>query len=100
MATVFVSPLWCPHGRTDEHCEDCRLVAALERGYQPVTPPQPVPAPEPMYAEADLFVDHGGERYTYIAEGHVIPHGIAYLPRVPVHRPTHEKPVKGRRAAT
>ena len=96
---TFVSPLWCVHGRDPRGCEDCQLVRALERGYiapDRVTVPAP---PAPVLAEVDLHIDRG-DRATFVAAGDPIPPALVDLPRVPVARPTVEKPRRrGRPAA-
>jgi hypothetical protein len=83
MAAIFIGPMYCEHGRTPEHCQDCRIALAFERGSYVPTPVKASPPPEPVLAERDLFVDHGDDRYTFVAKGDVIPHAMTDLPRVP-----------------
>lgn len=84
MATLFVSPAVCPHLRTREHCEDCRVADASQRGDYVPTPVTAGPAPELELADHDVYLDHGDNRYTYIGKGDAIPRALAALPRVPV----------------
>src|SRR5437868_3496056 len=35
--------VYCEHGRLADGCEDCALIAGIERGYRP----NPIPAPKP-----------------------------------------------------
>lgn len=75
-------PTLCPHGRLSDGCEDCALLAAMERGY--VHPHQkPAPAPAPERADHDLYCNHGDGRYVLVNAGDVIPPALVHLPRVP-----------------
>jgi hypothetical protein len=82
MATMFIGPMFCQHGRTPEHCEDCRIALAYERGQYVPIPVKSDPPPELEIAERDLYIDHGDDRYVYVAAGDPIPHQMKDLPRV------------------
>ena len=93
-----MSPLWCVHGRTHGSCEDCQLVRALERGYVAPDRVSVAAPPAPVLAEVDLHIDRG-DRATFVAAGDPIPAALVDLPRVPVARPTIDKPRRRGRPA-
>ncbi len=73
----------CTHGRLPDGCEDCAYVAAMERG-APVAPrPDRPEVPEPELADADLYLDQGDGRFTYVRAGDAIPAHLTQLARHP-----------------
>lgn len=83
----------CEHERLGDHCEDCALVKAIERGYRPAEHPQAPAPPELDLAEQHLLVEIGSNTYVQVMAGDDIPHAVRALPRV--DRAT-LKPLKGR----
>ena len=72
--------MYCEHGRLADACEDCTLIAAMERGYRPHTLPT-TPRIEPELADGDTYLDHGHNKYTVVKAGNPIPPGLTHLPR-------------------
>lgn len=79
---MIPGPAFCPHGRLSDGCEDCALLAGMERGYRP-QPAHTTQPPAPEHAEHDLYCDQGEGRFVFIAAGDAIPAALAGLPRLP-----------------
>lgn len=88
---MISGPAFCKHGRLADGCEDCAMVAALERGYVHPHPDQAPPVPAPERAEQDLYCDHGDGRMVFVAAGDPIPTALVQLPRIP-RSPAEDKP--------
>lgn len=95
---VIPGPALCPHGRLSDGCEECALVAAMERGYRHPHE-KPKPAPEPERAAEDLYLDRGDGRYVLVLKGDVIPPALAELPRVPRTSPAAQDPAGAKPAS-
>ena len=87
----MTGPAFCTHGRLGDHCEDCALIAAAERGVPVGTPIPAQPAPELAMADDDLVFDHGDGRTVLIAAGDPIPADLADLPHRPRSQPATPK---------
>jgi hypothetical protein len=79
---MLPGPAFCKHGRLTDGCEDCALLAAMERGYRPQAA-DTAQLPKPERAEVDLYCDQGDGRYMLVIAGDVIPPALVHLPRVP-----------------
>lgn len=80
--------MYCEHGRLADGCEDCALIKAMERGYQPHTLPA-LTQTAPDVADHDLYLNHHDSgRYTFIRAGDPIPTELAHLPREQRTNPT------------
>jgi hypothetical protein len=75
------APAFCAHGRLGNHCENCAMVAALERGHTLPTPVPSGPVPDPELAAHDLDVELGDGRSVFVAAGDPIPPEHAARPR-------------------
>lgn len=89
----------CPHGRLfRDTCEDCRYVAALERGEptaalaaaatgkKTTAPVNATPAAAPDVVDVDTHIaraDLGDGAYTLVRAGDPVPPALADLPRRP-----------------
>ncbi|MFI7633471.1 hypothetical protein [Nonomuraea sp. NPDC049400] len=72
---------FCEHNRLADHCEDCALIQAKERGYRPPEHPQAPATPEPEIAEQTVLIETGLNTYTLVMAGDDIPHSLRNLPR-------------------